>query len=364
MSTAGRRLPSLDGMRGVSIILVLVAHCASTPHAYPLSFLYYTGELGLFGVKVFFVISGFLITDLLLREQDRTGKISLRDFYLRRIRRIFPAFYAFLLCAALLARLGAVTIPFSDFVHAATFTANLFPVSWELLHIWSLSAEEQFYLLWPLLLIVLGAKWALRFVALLALAVPYLAIFALHGHLRLAEAVSGLATGCVLGGWRAALHANRHYSLFVTNLWTATCLAVSLFALESLHRYPFYDLLTPLTSVLIGFLLDSVVTSPLTAVGRFLNMRPLMYVGVLSYSIYLWQQIFLNHWGTHWFNIFPINLFCALSLAIVSFYVVERPFLRVPIPKMLTARHSQPVQDQEQGQGDYAIEGAVNKHLL
>ena len=99
---AKKRHPSLDGLRAVSISMVLFAHAAGTPSAYPESWRNYTGELGALGVQVFFVISGFLITTLLLREHEKTGQISLKRFYARRVLRIFPAFYTFLLAIAIL----------------------------------------------------------------------------------------------------------------------------------------------------------------------------------------------------------------------------------------------------------------------
>ena len=102
MASASRRIPSLDGLRAVSIVLVIVSHLLGTrgfpwgPRA-----LGTVGDFGYLGVKVFFVISGYLITRLLIAEHARTGRISLRDFYVRRVWRIFPAFYAFI--AAMLA---------------------------------------------------------------------------------------------------------------------------------------------------------------------------------------------------------------------------------------------------------------------
>ena len=343
MSSATGRLPSLDGMRGLSILLVVLGHLVSTPQPYPLSILYYTGEIGSFGVKVFFVISGFLITELLLREKGKTGRLSLKKFYLRRVRRIFPAFYIFLLAMWMLNRTHVLHVPLADFLHAATFTANIPPMGWDLLHIWSLSVEEQFYLLWPALLIILGARWSIRLMAALTMLSPLVFAFSLHAHVRLGQAMSGLAAGCVLAGWRSAFHESTRYMRFLENRWSAILLALSLFTMESLRRFSFYELLAPLISVVIALLLDCVITVPESSVGRVLNWRPLIYVGGLSYSLYLWQQIFLNHWGSNWFNVFPVNLVCSFALALASFYLVERPFLRrrnMPSVMGLNTRHA------------------------
>ena len=114
-------------------------------------------DFGYLGVKVFFVISGYLITRLLIAEHARTGRISLRGFYVRRVWRIFPAFYAFV--GAMLAAwaIGWIALAPGDVVAALTYTMNYhYERSWGLGHIWSLSIEEQFYLVWPFLFLALG----------------------------------------------------------------------------------------------------------------------------------------------------------------------------------------------------------------
>ncbi len=339
MAVRDHKLPSLDGLRAVSIALVLFAHCADTPHAFSLKLLTYTGELGLLGVKVFFVVSGFLITSLLLKEHARTGSISLRNFYARRVLRIFPAFYVFLIILFILTRFGLYQIAIRDFVHAGTFTANLVGISWELLHIWSLSVEEQFYLLWPASLVLFGIRLPLRAAAALIVIPPIFFAFVLHGHVRLGGAISGLAAGCVLAGVRNVLQQRASYLNFLGRKWTPWLLTISFFLIESFHRFWFYELLAPVISICIALTLDSVLTFPSSAIGRFLNRKSVAYLGLLSYSIYLWQQIFLDRWMHHWFNIFPVNLVCVFACALGSFYLVERPFLklksRLPGPKLL-----------------------------
>ncbi|MGH9888077.1 MAG: acyltransferase family protein, partial [bacterium] len=123
------------------------------------------------GVRAFFVLSGFLITTLLLRERARDGTISLRGFYLRRALRIFPAFYAYLAVLIVLRAAGTIAPSNSDLAFAGTYTMNFHAErAWQVGHLWSLSVEEQFYLAWPLTLIVLGTRRAL-ILALAAIAV-------------------------------------------------------------------------------------------------------------------------------------------------------------------------------------------------
>src|SRR5579872_915461 len=140
------RIPSLDGLRAISIALVFLGHIVATRGApQALNPFIHVGNLG---VKVFFVISGFLITTLLLKEYSRTGRVSLRGFYTRRTLRIFPAFYTYVGIIIILHLLGFVALRENDLIHAITYTMN-YQVTreWELNHLWSLAVEEQFYLL-------------------------------------------------------------------------------------------------------------------------------------------------------------------------------------------------------------------------
>ena len=150
-----KRIVSLDGLRAFSILLVCVGHIAGTVGAPDILLPFH--NLGNFGVKIFFVISGFLITYLLLCEHEKTGHINLKQFYIRRTCRLFPAFYVFILCMALAHYIGWIELWPGDLIHAATYTMNYHHErSWWLNHAWSLAVEEQFYLLWPFILLCVG----------------------------------------------------------------------------------------------------------------------------------------------------------------------------------------------------------------
>jgi peptidoglycan/LPS O-acetylase OafA/YrhL len=167
MSDKEKRIPSLDGLRAISIIFVIFAHTAGG-----MNLPEWVGRLelslGPFGVRIFFAISGFLITSLLLYEKNKRGEISLSAFYKRRALRILPVYYFYILTVLVLDRfVGPTSIAPSSFFGAATFTTRLwgdwrhndFPSSdWPLFHTWSLSVEEQFYLLWPIVLCLLTSR--------------------------------------------------------------------------------------------------------------------------------------------------------------------------------------------------------------
>src|SRR5574337_202485 len=182
MTHAPGRMPSLDGFRAVSILMVLCGHLGGT-RGFPVTAIAITrwiGDLGALGVQVFFVISGFLITSLLMGEREQTGTISLKNFYLRRVLRIFPASYSFILALLIATMLGWVSLTGRDFAFAATYTVNYYPHHpWQIGHLWSLSVEEQFYLLWPLALLALRERRALT-VAVAAIFTGPLVRFAIH----------------------------------------------------------------------------------------------------------------------------------------------------------------------------------------
>src|SRR6476660_10002524 len=151
-----KRIPSLDGLRAISIAAVVVGHLSKAQHSTAL-----WGAYGNTGVRIFFVISGFLITKLMLTEHDRTSDISLRDFYIRRAYRILPAALVFIAVAVVIdwkemrwLHVGAAVFYLADYDLAAP---------WIFGHLWSLSVEEQFYLLWPAIL----KRWYERRVAIL-----------------------------------------------------------------------------------------------------------------------------------------------------------------------------------------------------
>jgi len=164
-------LPSLDGLRAISIALVLVGHLSGTQGFITLDL--GVGDYAHLGVLVFFVISGFLITNLLLSDYARNGSISIKLFYARRSLRILPASYCYLACIFLLWLAGIVHLGRSDLWHAITYTVNYMPnPSWQIGHLWSLSVEEQFYLLWPFAIVTLGPRRAVSVAVVVVLLGP------------------------------------------------------------------------------------------------------------------------------------------------------------------------------------------------
>jgi len=341
-----RRIPSLDGLRAVAISLVCLSHLLNLKGLAA----QHSSSFGPLGVRIFFVISGMLITRLLVEEHERSGTISLRAFYIRRTIRIFPAMWFYVAVMAALAVAGIITLQRHDILHALTYTINYFPQrSWYLGHIWSLSVEEQFYLLWPLALCMAKPRHAVR-IALLAIAfAPLLRFFILlfapatDYHDWFPTSCDSLATGCLLsllpeGGWKqlaARIAASR---------WFVAIPVLVLLVNSLRHRTEFYMFANMKSRVLfivldtVGALLMNfgialivlhVVTYPRDLAGRVLNAGPVVWLGRISYSLYLWQMPFLNRDVSSWITRTPINLAAALGAACFSYYLIENPLLEL-----------------------------------
>ncbi len=330
------RLHSLDGLRAFSILLVVIAHIAGTVNAPAV--LVPLHNLGNFGVTIFFVISGFLITVLLLEELRSQGKISMRGFYQRRIFRIFPAFYFYIALVLLANSLGYLDLYDGDVLHAVTFTMNYHHErAWAFNHTWSLAVEEQFYLIWPVILVLLGVRRALVCAALLVIAGPiirtlmwYVFEVSPSAMTREFQAVGdALATGCLL----AVLHHHGHSipGWFRSRwfIWVAVSLFVVPALLYKLDPGLFYVLGQSYVNLAAAAIIWRCINVERGVAYRILNFSPVVWLGTLSYSLYLWQQPFLNDWIREWFATWPVNLGLAFGCAIISFYLVERPFLRL-----------------------------------
>jgi peptidoglycan/LPS O-acetylase OafA/YrhL len=357
------RIPSLDGLRTISIVLVLLSHGAGT-EGFPIPKTWLTGflDLGNLGVRVFFVISGFLITDLLLKEYINTGRVNLKQFYIKRFFRIFPAFYIFMAVITFLVLLDILPTTGQELLHAWTYTGNYQPRytwssgQWYVGHIWSLAVEEQFYLLLPGIFFLGGRdgviKSALGIIVLApcirlfySLGAPLMApnglfLFLSSNTGRSFETVGdAIAIGCLLAilrDWLWGIPAYRRWIqspyFFVVFLAILICGILDgekLRAWSDSYAFRLAYEFGGVTAmnICIAMVLDRYMRFPDTFLGRLLNIPAVAFVGILSYSIYLWQQPFLYRYGGSWVNTFPINIVGVILFALASYYLVERPSL-------------------------------------
>jgi peptidoglycan/LPS O-acetylase OafA/YrhL len=320
---AAARLPGLDGLRALSILLVLASHAGAAGSA-----------LGWLGVNIFFVISGFLITMLLLREQDRTGRLDLRRFYQRRALRILPVFYLYIGVVALARAAGWLHFGWQELLAPSLFAGNLVSRhGWVLGHFWSLSAEEQFYLLWPAVLLLAGRRRSVLTATAVWLLSPFRFMLFWHAGLPLLGTwfvdEQFIAAGCLLALLHGRLHQQRWYRLALTPRGAAVALA-AVVGLTAVARDTGGGHAARLAMMLLALALVVMVDAAMTAPawGRVLDWPPLAWLGTLSYSLYVWQQLFLQPNGGRMLPA-PWNVLAALAAACLSYYGWERYFLRL-----------------------------------
>jgi peptidoglycan/LPS O-acetylase OafA/YrhL len=339
VASPSEKIPALDGLRGISIGLVLLAHLSGTRDLATGQRLPDLDSLGNLGVRIFFVISGYLITLLLLQERAATGRISLLRFYLRRGVRIFPAAYLYMGVMFSMAAFGLVLLAPGDRLHALTYTVNYHHLrSWFVSHLWSLSVEEQFYLLWPATLLLLGTRRGLHLALALVLTAPLIRValwvYWPQRRIEIGEAFTtigdAIASGCLLAGMRERLGRSPRYLRLVSSRWFAL-LPILVFVLNGFQQYPVIDFLVGETimNLAIALTIDRCVRVSDDWVRRLLDSRLLSGMGVLSYSLYLWQEPFLNRFSRAEVTWFPVNLMLTFAAAVASHYLVERPLLRL-----------------------------------
>jgi len=336
---AKSHLPSLDGLRAIAALLVVFYHYG---------FEWCPGGLG---VLAFFVLSGFLITWLLLKEEERFGTISLRRFYVRRSLRIFPAFYTYwlLLTAALLLfhKRYIVGQAVASFLYVNNYyQAILGDPNTGFSHTWSLGIEEQFYLLWPMTFLALKRnRHRLRFLAAgIAAVMLYREALALWFHRDqgyIYEAfdtrADQLLIGCLLavalreGVWtRLWRWLCSTPSLVVATIVLLTASSALAVRFGATYRDAVGFVVDPL---LVAALIAQTIAWPRLGMGAVLNWGWMRYLGTISYSIYLYQQVTVGP-ATKWTGRWPAAALPATVIAVVaaasaSYWIVERPFLRL-----------------------------------
>ena len=346
----GGYLPTLDGWRAIAIVGVMVAHggdplfTSGGPLAH--EWLYALTRYGAKGVDVFFGISGFLICSRLIEEIGARGRIDLVGFYIRRFFRILPPCFAYLITVLVLAGAGLLTVTGGELWSSALFVRNYYPVDgaagWYTGHLWSLAIEEHFYLIWPSLLALWGIRRARWGVVVMSLAIGLWRL--LEFRLQLGtQVIAGVGfygrtdirlDALLWGAWFALVVARPHWRAFLTRhvtgpVWTATCFAL----LACLVGQP--PLALVWQSVLIPVLIVGTVLRPTSRLSLVLELAPLRWIGRLSYSLYLWQQLFLvgaavaepPPFGLS--QTFPLNVVFVFARSAVSYYVVERPMIRL-----------------------------------
>lgn len=346
---SGERLPCLDGWRALAIALVLIQHSYPQP-GWPIALSWWPlSTIGGVGVRFFFVISGFLITWLMLNEQSRTGKVSLKMFYVRRCLRILPVYFMFLATVGLFQSIGGYHVSINHWLKCLTFTVNYGGAHSPVGHLWSLGVEEQFYLLWPPLAVWAGVRNRKRLTSMLLIPIVVCPLLRWYGGLldhssplreialykhAFPTIADGLSIGC-LGGiaWKYyESHLHKALCRWRYPLVTAACLGIVapvVFWLVPQLRH-FQALQDTLQCGGFLILLLSSLAAPKHFLFRPLSWGPVAYVGVISYSLYLWMAMFEfppSGLVVGWLQGFPGWLVGATGMAMLSYHFLEKPLL-------------------------------------
>jgi peptidoglycan/LPS O-acetylase OafA/YrhL len=351
-----RYAPGLDGVRALAVFAVVAYHIGTTSNAVVL-------PGGFLGVDIFFVLSGYLITSLLVTEAQRRGRISIKQFYIRRARRLLPALFALLLVVG---AIGALWLPQQaarlrgDLIAALGYATNWWLIAENssyfatagdrpplLTHLWSLAVEEQYYLVWPLVMIAFAAVRAKRGLMLLVVLAGVTTSTAIGVLLydpfsdpsrvyygtdtRALAPLLGAALAIAVQPWRHRRRLPRgiRHALDVFGIAALLALAVVAAVLhdtdEALYRGGFV-VIALLAAIVVG-----VSGHPGTALGEMLGTQPLRWLGERSYAIYLWHWpvCLLTRPGEDvpvhgWANA-ALRIALAVLLAEISYHLIENP---------------------------------------
>ena len=322
--------------------MVLVSHFwPRTEHA---SYSDFIVERMSFGVEIFFVVSGFLITYLLLNEEQKHGSVSIANFYFRRFLRIVPPLYCYLLALIFLTATNYLITPTQDIFSSAFFLRNFFGTSSQTAHCWSLSVEEHFYLVWPCLFVMLGDnRLRLAFCLAIVLISPFWShwIYKLAGgaeyanNLRTDLRLSGIAFGSGLACTRfTQLGSKIFQSHWLTSGWTvlATLVLVLSISFTSLSSLPVLRAFAPtIASAGVAVLLNAAIANARSWWVHVLDWQPVSLFGKMSYSIYLWQQMFIPNSDNTEPNYTRhlVWLLAAVASGIIAYWLIEKPMMRM-----------------------------------
>jgi peptidoglycan/LPS O-acetylase OafA/YrhL len=357
--------PNLNGLRFIAASMVMVAHIEQVRSYFSLPNRYYTKtiyNLGTNGVILFFVLSGFLITSLLIKENAVTGTIRIRNFYMRRILRIWPLYFLIVIGSLFI-------LPFITSIAWPGFDKQFVwhNLSWKLLlfvfllpnvaqnvfgmvpfaaQTWSIGVEEQFYLIWPVMMKKTGSRWSI----VMGTIIVYVFVLFVFEYLVHAKGSKGL-TAILYGYWITTqfecLAIGAAYALVVTGTtrtmeflkkilfnkwlqWIVLLLTIGFVAIGFQFKY----LNFASYSFLFGFIITNLAVNPKRIIS--LEWKPLHYLGKISYGLYMYHLlaitlsikiVLLFHFYDH-FLLYPISFLVTIIFASLSYKYFEVPFLR------------------------------------
>jgi len=324
-------IPSLNGLRALSILLVLISHAEMQ------NFHIAKSKGGQIGVTIFFVISGFLITHLLMNEEKKNGRVSLRLFYIRRAIRIFPVYYIFLVVCIALASFNFFYISETSLLSSITYTKCFFKSEWETGHLWSLSVEEFFYLIWPIAFIYLK-NYRVLFALAVICVIPCIRLLSDLSPMNIFMRADSIMWGCLFALYyeRILAFLKSIPKIFLLTPFFVICCSVLIGDLTYRLNMPMpgslrlalfgsFGTVTSLATCLIIVVSINFENNPWF---KLLNLKLVSSLGILSYSIYIWQQLFFSP-NLDAISTFPMNIVLIFIVANISYYLIEKPFLKL-----------------------------------
>lgn len=351
------RILELDGLRAFAVMSVVIYHMNIATSCFGNNNLINSilAFIGGNGVHIFFVISGFIITTLLLKEKDKAGVINLKAFYIRRILRIIPPFAFYLIILFVLNQLHYLTLFPINFLYCSLFLSDFIlqgsvteSTTWFFAHSWSLAVEEQYYLLFPPLMFWLyksGVKKInilLVFLFLLSLVSLKLAKeLSLHVLPDLIKLTTIFQFRYIIIGVILALNRNLIKGLIKNGKILYPICLKALVVVIKFTKVP--SLLSPILdaaeTISLGLFVLWFVENP--SKSGLLKAKWVQWIGSCSYSIYLWQQLFTgkeyiyNGWTI---SDSPISIVPIMGCAAVSYYLIERPTIK--LSKKISNNHT------------------------
>jgi peptidoglycan/LPS O-acetylase OafA/YrhL len=329
-----KRISGLDGVRALAIALVIGGHIVPY-HSNAWMKVIFAGQDG---VGLFFILSGFLVTALLLRERTQNGRVDIPHFYFRRALRIVPPLLFYLFAVICIAWVEGTPVPARVISSVLFFYHNMtHEGTWMLEHTWSLAVEEQFYLLWPVTFaLALRISWRALIVTILSL-ILLAPVIRIGGHLLhwqwmhhkgsylLPTRMDSLLSGCLMACLMGTRRFEWVYKWLEPYYWWAP---VYLFIVSPflVRRYWIrwdYPIGFTLEAIAGTYFILWLSRNENSLLGRIANWKPIAIVGIMSYSIYLWQTL-PTHYSAGVSGVFHCLIFI-LVMASASFYCVERP---------------------------------------
>ncbi|MEO8234797.1 MAG: acyltransferase [Flavobacterium sp.] len=345
MENKSNRIPSLDGLRAISILLVVFGH------AFKIKFI----DIANLGVRMFFIISSFLIVGILLKDVEK-NRFSIKQFYFKRVMRTFPAFYVYLLSVFCLL-LFLNIFEWEQFWRAPVYLENYHSRTiwndkqWFVGHTWSLAVEEQFYIVVALLFLLVNKKYInknklVKILIVIIVLIPFIRVgymflnfipdvFRGSMHRSFETVSDSLAIGGIMALTKEKVINSKIFNFLKNNIFLLIVIVLAIQFLNSSYLveviglriryiYNFFGL-TIINFSMVMIMMVLIYNPNQNFITKQLNKTFLITIGLWSYSIYLWQQLWLYSWSFSIYYKFVGILVCS----ILSYYCIELPFLKI-----------------------------------